>query len=148
MWHGRCHMLPTPNPTEFLLLVWYSNSQKRLDTKWSGFQMAFKYQAAQPFDYRTNRCHLVFFCTLFLYFCIQMAGQSLQTNHFKSELQKSWYLNAFGIQILIVLLRILVKVRWVEYLILPGLVNRKDLLKPTKHNVFFFYVASFLQVDL
>ena len=37
--------------------------EKRLDAKWSGIQMPFEYWIAQPFEYRTNGCHLVFLWT-------------------------------------------------------------------------------------
>ena len=37
--------------------------EKRLDSKWSGFQMPFEYQIAQPFEYQTNGPHLVLLCT-------------------------------------------------------------------------------------
>ena len=44
-------------------LVWCSNGGKKLDAKWSGFQMPFQYRTAQPSEYWTNGRHIVFSCT-------------------------------------------------------------------------------------
>ena len=40
-------------------LIWYSNGQKRLNAKWSGFPMPFEYRRAWLFEFRTNGCHVV-----------------------------------------------------------------------------------------
>ena len=44
-------------------VVRYSNGQKRLDAKRSGFQMPFEYWIVQPFEYWTHGHHLDFLCT-------------------------------------------------------------------------------------
>ena len=48
--------------TELVRLV-----EKRLDAKWSSFQMPFEYGSAQTFEDRTNGRHLVFLCTSLVY---------------------------------------------------------------------------------
>ena len=78
--------------------------KKILDAKWSGFQMTFEYRTAQPFEYRTNGCLVVFLCTGPVFeWSVYYIGHNpwtdrLNTELFETRLQKVWYSNVSGIK--------------------------------------------------
>ena len=105
--------------------------------------MTFDYRTAQPLEYLTNRRHLVFLCTgLVLEQQVQYLGHNPQTNHFISELQKFWYSNVSGIQMVSALrypLYLIYK-QLISFLILMQVAAIKQqpldfILNQVRHNV-------------
>ena len=80
--------------------------KKILDAKWSGFGMTFEYRTAQRFEYQTNGRRIVFLCTGPVFeWSVYYIGHNpwtdcLNTEPFEMLLQKVWYSNVSGIQMI------------------------------------------------